>query len=481
MINNPNFQQISLFNTYNEVSYLAQSDKIAFLELLSKHVDISKAISASFYYAYNKQCGKNRDFSLSSMLSALLLQKLLGIPYVSLLRTFLRFSRPARIFCGLTRVPNDSQFSRFKTLFHMEIKELFDSLVDWIIPICKEIDNNLAAVLIYDTSGIEPKVKENNPKFINSMIRQFKQYSKLNPGFDPYRYAYSQMPSHAQANQQFAQMHINGTFCYALKFGILTNGLGIPLNVTFLDDDFKDAHPHIEFQKKTDSPDEDKTLGDNKSLKPILSEFLSRHSEYKPHTFLGDAAFDSMDNYRLLLNELKFKSAVIPLNTRRVSGLAEPGLNESGHPLCPNDPTLPMKYEGSCTNKHRLKRDKWICPKVAWKNRKRVCQCENPCTTSSCGRMFYTYPEKNLRAYPGIIRDTDEWIALYKTRTITERSINLLKSSMHSSDQSSLNVNSLKSDVYLSAIAQLLTVILAKAMNEQKMIRATRKLIRKIS
>lgn len=95
--------------------------------------------------------------------------------------------------------------------------------------------------------------------------------------------------------------------------------------------------------------------------------------------------------------------------------------------------------------------------------------------------MFYTYPEKNLRTYPGMVRDTDQWIALYKTRTIAERSINLLKASMHSGDQSSLNVNSLKSDVYLSAIAQLLTVLLAKVMNEQKMIRATRKLIRKIS
>ena len=50
---------------------------------------------------------------------------------------------------------------------------------------------------------------------------------------------------------------------------------------------------------------------------------------------------------------------------------------------------------------------KFVCPKMKWeynredKSKCRVCHCDNPCTTSSCGRMIYVYPEKNLRAYPG--------------------------------------------------------------------------------
>ncbi|MBQ6588290.1 MAG: hypothetical protein IJI01_06395 [Butyrivibrio sp.] len=37
-----------------------------------------------------------------------------------------------------------------------------------------------------------------------------------------------------------------------------------------------------------------------------------------------------------------------------------------------------------------------------------------PCTDSSCGRMIHIYPEKNLRAYPGVLRGTEEWDNTYK-------------------------------------------------------------------
>ena len=54
----------------------------------------------------------------------------------------------------------------------------------------------------------------------------------------------------------------------------------------------------------------------------------------------------------------------------------------------------------------------------------RHCTCDDPCTTSSCGRMVYIYPEKDLRAYPGVIRGTEEWHNTYKIRTTVERDIN---------------------------------------------------------
>ena len=50
------------------------------------------------------------------------------------------------------------------------------------------------------------------------------------------------------------------------------------------------------------------------------------------------------------------------------------------------------------------------------KSSRRVCHCDNPCTTSSCGRMIYVYPEKNLRAYPGVERGSKEWDETYKIR-----------------------------------------------------------------
>ena len=67
---------------------------------------------------------------------------------------------------------------------------------------------------------------------------------------------------------------------------------------------------------------------------------------------------------------------------------------------------------------------KFVCPKMKWeynpadKSKRRVCHCDNPCTTSSCGRMIYIYPEKNLRAYPGVERGSAEWDETYKIHGI---------------------------------------------------------------
>ena len=67
------------------------------------------------------------------------------------------------------------------------------------------------------------------------------------------------------ANPAIQQMYINGHFCYAYKSGIVTNGLGIVRDVTFYNKDFLNAHPNIIVEKKSDSPDEDKSLADSKA------------------------------------------------------------------------------------------------------------------------------------------------------------------------------------------------------------------------
>ena len=87
---------------------------------------------------------------------------------------------------------------------------------------------------------------------------------KLNPhnlddSYDPYKAAYGSMPTHATSNQAIQQMYINGHFCYAYKFGIITNGLGIVRDITFYNKDFLQAHPDIVVEKKSDSPDEYKS------------------------------------------------------------------------------------------------------------------------------------------------------------------------------------------------------------------------------
>ena len=80
--------------------------------------------------------------------------------------------------------------------------------------------------------------------------------------------------------------------------------------------------------------------------------------------------------------------------------------DKNGIPCCPHDSSLPMKQEKSKSHlKSKLPTMKFVCPKMKWeynrqdKSKRRVCHCDNPYTTSSCGRIIYVYPEKNLRAY----------------------------------------------------------------------------------
>ena len=59
----------------------------------------------------------------------------------------------------------------------------------------------------------------------------------------------------AAANHKVKQQYVNGHFCYAYKFGIMTNGLDIVV------------------EKKSKSSDEDKSLANLKALIPTLKDF----------------------------------------------------------------------------------------------------------------------------------------------------------------------------------------------------------------
>ena len=54
----------------------------------------------------------------------------------------------------------------------------YNHLVDVTEPICQDIDKNLSSMLLFDTSGIEAYVTENNPKYANRIIKQLKAYAK---------------------------------------------------------------------------------------------------------------------------------------------------------------------------------------------------------------------------------------------------------------------------------------------------------------
>ena len=67
----------------------------------------------------------------------------------------------------------------------------------------------------------------------------------------------------------------------------------------------------------------------------------------------------------------------------------------------------------------------------------------------------------DFRKFPGIQRDSEEWISLYKIRTIVERAINHLKINMRIARRRSRHHVATKADVFLTGIASQFTVVVA--------------------
>ena len=353
---------------------------------------------------------------------------------------------------------------------------VFENFVDATEPLCKQLDPKKSGYLIYDPTGVEAYVKENNPKFLNSKINQAKKAAVKNPEINAHALAYSTMPETAEANPFVKQQYINGYFCYANKVGILSNGLGIVRGIYFFDEIFKRKHPEVVSQK-TDNPDLDKEIGDSTSLKPVLSDFFEAHPHFRDtyHTFLGDSSFDKYDNYTMLRDDFHFERMCIPLNPRN-SKSAHADFDDNGTPVCPIDKT-PFVYNSICRGKNRSERFKYVCHKSVPVTKSKSCTCQTPCTSKPYGRCVYTYPDKELRLYPGIPRGTEHWDNLYRHRVLVERSICLLKYPLGGAFRKSFSVRTAKADLLFAGIAHLIGVILAVATNNSKLFKSVRKLI----
>lgn len=181
----------------------------------------------------------------------------------------------------------------------------------------------------------------------------------------------------------------------------------------------------------------------NKSVQMSLEDiysFFKDLPDMHPSTFLGDASFDSYDIYSTLKKEFGFTRAIIPMNQRNSKKIeafdkSDIVFNEVGTPICRKS-NKEFQLWGKSGGKNRSLRFKRVCPKSVrvLKSSNRVSACETPCTYSAYGRCVYTY----------------------------ERIINLLKESFTLSENRSFRSVSLKTDLYLSGIVQLIAVILGR-------------------
>jgi len=485
-------KQQSLGDIYADCQELLEENKPAFLSLLEEHINIESYIPSTFWNRFYLSVGRNRKYPLTAFIWALLIQKIFSIPTDTLLLTILLYSKPLRDFCGFEKVPDASKITRFKQDFHLDLQSVFEKLVDITEPICHAIDAEKAEMTIFDTSGYEAFVAENNPKYFNKVLHRMEYAAKnydFNDSFDPYKAAYGAMPPNAAVNPEIKQQYINGHFCYAYKFGTVTNGIGIIRHISFYNKAFFERHPDIIIEKKFDSPDEDKSVGDARLLIPTLRDYFNAHPLINPKTFLGDAAFDSIQIYKDLLTgdtfgeNKHFSKAYIPLNDRSKLENSDYTVNEYGIPCCPNDPSLPMRPESNTSHlRCKIPTFKFVCPKMKWikcddgKHRRRT-SCENPCTTSLCGRMVYMYPEKDLRAFPGAIRNTDDWHDTYKIRTSVERTLNHFKNNLCIANRKTQNDKTIHADLLLAGITQLISVVLADKIKRHDCLRSLKKLI----
>jgi hypothetical protein len=458
-------KQLSLFNTFESLKN--DSDKPRLLRLLNEFINISDFIPVSLYNAYNLKLGKKRDFSLNSVIAALLIKQFLNIEQTSVFLNILSLSSELRDMCGFSsRIPSESFFSRFRSDFNSLLSDFFHNLVEISEPICRNLDKDLSDILIYDTSAIEPYVKENNPKYIASQIRKVKYSADSLSTSDATAIVYKSLPKNSSANSDVKKTFANGHFCYAYKFGIITNGLGIIRDIQFLKD----------LDEPSDDPLLQKYNSDTHSLKPILHSFFHRHTNFSFSTFLGDSEFDSYSNFSYLMNDLRFSKALIPLNNRGNSTLPKPNFDIFGYPLCPSNHSLPMVYWGKNPTKNSY-RFKFICPKYLRNGSSITTTCSNPCTSSSYGRVIYTHPEQDFRTYPGIIRNSPEWVDLYKKRAVIEQSIGNLKLNFALNRTFSNKKNHIKADLILSACSQLLILILADKLSIEKPLKSVKALL----
>lgn len=475
------YQQMSLLDTYKNVEEQLQSNKPKLFHLLDEHLDWEEIIPPRFYTAFFQRLGHKRGYELESFLRALFLQRIFHYVEDSQLLNTLRFSQEMRDYCGFEKVPDAAKLRRLKQGFCEYIRDVFERLVDMTEPICAEMDKALADMLVYDTTGIESYVAENNPKFMGKMAAQSRSIAKLDPSFDPSGGAAALLPKAAASNPAVKQQYINGHFCYAQKAAVVTNGLGIVRHLELFDDDFKAAHPEMQIEKRTSHPEIDKEIGDSTSLKPVLLDFKAIHPNAHYSVFSADSAFDSYENFSFLLNDYDFQKAVVPLNPRRGLPAADVDFNENGTPLCPADST-PLKPCGHANEPRRSPHLKFICPKsklVRLSDGKHSfrCQCETLCSSSKYGRCVYVPLNKNLRLYPGISRDDPAFAQIYSRRTCVERSICSLEDTLGISNRKTSNVLTTKADLFLAGIVQLLCVLLAYKLHDLKLARRPRKLI----
>jgi len=168
-------EQLSFLHLYSHIKLSALSSPKSFLGLCEKFFDLSQSIPESFYKAKltTNTLVNTETFPLENpCFLSFLHPKILKLNTITQLRAILFESYELRTFCNFEKVLSISTFSRFRKLFALEIEKLFNNIRIYAHNIAYEHYPEAASTLIFGTTGLEPKVRENNPKLFQFSLKK---------------------------------------------------------------------------------------------------------------------------------------------------------------------------------------------------------------------------------------------------------------------------------------------------------------------
>lgn len=189
---------------------------------------------------------------------------------------------------------------------------------------------------------------------------------------------------------------------------------------------------------------------DSPQAKPLLKGATERHPEIRMDSSSMDSAYDSYDNYRFAIEEMKM-APIIALNRRGKADAITAGslyLSDDGTYTCLAG--FKVVYWGKDEKHGRLK---FRCPAAVGR-----CQClfRCICSLSPYGKTFYLYPDRDYRLIGPIPRGTNLWQEKYNTRTSVERAYSEEKGSHRLANPRVRGLSNVKTHVYLALCAQVI-------------------------
>lgn len=185
-------------------------------------------------------------------------------------------------------------------------------------------------------------------------------------------------------------------------------------------------------------------VNENPRLPVVLREVKRRHPEMKLEYVIADAGFDSKENCRFVLGELK-ASPIIKMRLTQDKDKEFSGAicrcNELGTPICSCGHF--MIYAG-----RDGKYLKFRCPK-----RKEL--RGGPCSDSTYGRVLKIAISEDERRWPGLARQTKKFARLYRRRTAVERVNSRLKEHLQLDEQYVRGIGKITVNATLSLLVMI--------------------------